>query len=105
MEHRVGAEPNYPIFPQGQRALQIGAEPSHYHVYREGSSGVTTALTGVYAAPIISQGGPYPCPERRRLDALEDMYVLVAFDPGAEDRDADVVASWLQDAGLTAMRH
>ena len=39
-------------------------------------------------------------PERRRLDALENMYVLVAFDPGAEDRDGDVVASWLQEAGF-----
>ena len=39
-------------------------------------------------------------PERRRLDALENMYVLVAFDPGAEDRDGDVVASWLREAGF-----
>ena len=38
--------------------------------------------------------------ERRRLDALENMYVLVAFDPGAEDRDGEVVASWLQEAGF-----
>ena len=43
-------------------------------------------------------------PERRRLDALENMYVLVAFDPGAEDRDGDVVASWLQDAGFVDTR-
>ena len=42
--------------------------------------------------------------ERRRLDALENMYVLVAFDPGAEDRDGDVVASWLQDAGFVDTR-
>ena len=39
-------------------------------------------------------------PERTRLDALEDMYVLVAFDSGAEDRDGDVVVSWLEEAGF-----
>jgi cyclopropane fatty-acyl-phospholipid synthase-like methyltransferase len=39
-------------------------------------------------------------PERRRLDALENMYVKVAFDPGAEDRDGQVVAHWLQETGF-----
>ena len=39
-------------------------------------------------------------PERRRLDAMEDLYVLVAFDPGAGDREGDEVASWLEDAGF-----
>ena len=39
-------------------------------------------------------------PERVRLDTLEDMYVLVAFDPGAGDREGDEVASWLKDAGF-----
>ena len=39
-------------------------------------------------------------PERRRLDTLEDMYVLVAFDPGAGDREGDEVTSWLEDAGF-----
>ena len=39
-------------------------------------------------------------PERRRLDALEDLYVLVAFDPGAKDREGEEVGSWLRDAGF-----
>jgi cyclopropane fatty-acyl-phospholipid synthase-like methyltransferase len=39
-------------------------------------------------------------PQRRRLDTLEDLYVLVAFDPGAGDREGQQVASWLQDAGF-----
>ena len=39
-------------------------------------------------------------PERIRLDTLEDMYVLVAFNPGAGDRDGDEVASWLRDTGF-----
>ena len=39
-------------------------------------------------------------PERVRLDTLENMYVLVAFDPGAQDRDGEEVASWLHDAGF-----
>ena len=40
-------------------------------------------------------------PERQRLDTFENMYVLVAFDPDAEDRDGGLVASWLQDSGFT----
>lgn len=39
-------------------------------------------------------------PERARLDTLEHMYVMVAFDPGAGDREGDEVASWLRDAGF-----
>ena len=39
-------------------------------------------------------------PQRRRLDTLEDLYVLVAFDPGAGDREGKEVASWLEDAGF-----
>ena len=39
-------------------------------------------------------------PERRRLDTMEDLYVLVAFDPGAGDREGSEVASWLEDAGF-----
>ena len=39
-------------------------------------------------------------PERRRLDTLEDLYVLVAFDPGAGDREGAEVASWLEDTGF-----
>ena len=38
--------------------------------------------------------------ERKRLDTMENMYVLVAFDPGAEDRDGAEVASWLQKVGF-----
>ena len=39
-------------------------------------------------------------PERRKLDTLENMYVKLAFDPDAEDRDGELVASWLADAGF-----
>lgn len=39
-------------------------------------------------------------PERVRLDTLENMYVMVAFDPGAEDREGELVASWLRDTGF-----
>ncbi|MCH7713414.1 MAG: methyltransferase [Chloroflexi bacterium] len=39
-------------------------------------------------------------PERKRLDTMEDLYVLVAFDPGAGDREGSEVASWLEDAGF-----
>ena len=41
-----------------------------------------------------------PSPARKRLDTLEDLYVLVVFDPGAGDREGEEVASWLQDAGF-----
>lgn len=39
-------------------------------------------------------------PERQRLDTLEHLYVMVAFDPGAADREGDEVAAWLHDAGF-----
>ena len=39
-------------------------------------------------------------PERKRVDTLEDLYVLVAFDPGASDREGAKVASWLEEAGF-----
>jgi ubiquinone/menaquinone biosynthesis C-methylase UbiE len=39
-------------------------------------------------------------PERSFMDTLMDMYVLIAFDPGAGDRFGDEYASWLQDAGF-----
>ena len=39
-------------------------------------------------------------PERIRLDTLEHLYVMVAFDPGAGDRDGEEVASWLHDTGF-----
>lgn len=39
-------------------------------------------------------------PERKRLDALENLYVLVVFDSGAGYREGDVLASWLADAGF-----
>ena len=39
-------------------------------------------------------------PERRRLDTMEDLYVLVAFSPGAGDREGGEVAAWLEDAGF-----
>ena len=39
-------------------------------------------------------------PERSRLDTLEDMYVLVSFDPGAGNREGVEVSSWLEDSGF-----
>ena len=39
-------------------------------------------------------------PERVKLDTLEHMYVMVAFDPGAADREGKEVTSWLHDAGF-----
>ena len=39
-------------------------------------------------------------PQRKRLDTLEDLYVLVVFDPGAGDRQGAEVASWLEDTGF-----
>ena len=39
-------------------------------------------------------------PARKRLDTLEDLYVLVVFDPGAGDREGAEVASWLEEAGF-----
>ena len=39
-------------------------------------------------------------PERIRLDTLENLYVKLAFDPGAEDRDGGIVVSWLADTGF-----
>ncbi|MCH7606807.1 MAG: hypothetical protein IH962_06595 [Chloroflexi bacterium] len=39
-------------------------------------------------------------PERKRVDTLEDLYVLIAYDPGASDREGDEVASWLEEAGF-----
>ena len=39
-------------------------------------------------------------PERIKLDTLENMYVKVAFDPDAEDRDGELVASWIGDVGF-----
>ena len=39
-------------------------------------------------------------PERIKLDTLENLYVKLAFDPNAENRDGELVASWLGDAGF-----
>ena len=38
-------------------------------------------------------------PDRNKLDTFEDLYVLVAFDPWAGNREGSEVASWLTDAG------
>ena len=43
-------------------------------------------------------------PERKKLDTLENMYVLVAFDPGAGDREGEELASWIRDAGFENTR-
>jgi predicted O-methyltransferase YrrM len=37
---------------------------------------------------------------RSRLDTLEHLYVMVAFDPGAGDREGEEVVGWLKDAGF-----
>ena len=39
-------------------------------------------------------------PQRSFMDSLMDIYVLIAFDPGAGDRFGDEVAGWLGDAGF-----
>ena len=39
-------------------------------------------------------------PDRVKLDTLENLYVKVAFDAGAEDREGELVASWLSDTGF-----
>ena len=39
-------------------------------------------------------------PERIKLDTLENMYIKLAFGPDAEDRDGELLASWLGDAGF-----
>ena len=39
--------------------------------------------------------------KRRFLDTMMDMYVVVGFDPGAEDRYGDEYAAWLTDLGFT----
>ena len=41
-----------------------------------------------------------PSPARKRLDTMEDLYVLVAFHPGAGDREGEEVASWLRASGF-----
>lgn len=38
--------------------------------------------------------------ERKKLDTLENLYVRVAFDPKAGDKDGELVASWLRDSGF-----
>ena len=43
-------------------------------------------------------------PARKRLDTLEDLYVLVVFDPGAGDREGAEVASWLEEAGFQSTK-
>ncbi len=37
---------------------------------------------------------------RSRLDTLENLYVMVAFDPGAGDREGEEVVGWLKEAGF-----
>ena len=37
---------------------------------------------------------------RSRLDALEHLYVMVAFESGASDREGEEVVSWLEDTGF-----
>ena len=41
-----------------------------------------------------------PSPERSRVDTLTDLYVLAAYDPGAERRSGDEAADWLQNTGF-----
>ena len=41
--------------------------------------------------------------KRRFLDTMMDMYVLVGFEPGSNDRYGDEYASWLADTGFTTI--
>ncbi len=34
------------------------------------------------------------------VGTLEQLYVMVAFDPGAADHESDDVVAWLQDTGF-----
>lgn len=43
-------------------------------------------------------------PRRRFLDTMMDLYVLMAFDPGAGDREGAVYEEWLADAGFGDVR-
>ena len=43
-------------------------------------------------------------PQRQFMDILMDLYVLIAFDPGAGDRDGQKVADWLETAGFENTR-
>ena len=38
--------------------------------------------------------------ERGKLDAMEDLYVLVAFSPAGGDREGEEIASWMAEAGF-----
>ena len=40
-------------------------------------------------------------PERSFMDTMMDLYVLIAFSPGAGDRYGDEYVSWLSDTGFT----
>ena len=39
-------------------------------------------------------------PKRQFLDAITDLYLIAAFDPGGGARRSDEYASWLRDAGF-----
>ncbi len=39
-------------------------------------------------------------PQRNFMDTLMDIYVLIAFDPGAGDRNGDEIVTWLEEAGF-----
>jgi len=41
---------------------------------------------------------------RNFMDTLMDMYVLIAFDPGAGDREGEEVVAWLEEAGFRQAR-
>ncbi len=43
-------------------------------------------------------------PQRRFLDTMMDLYVLVGFDPGSGDRFGEEVAAWLGESGFTSLR-
>ncbi len=45
-----------------------------------------------------------PSPARRLMDALMDLYTLIAFDPGGGDRTGEEVARWLKEAGFHNVR-
>ena len=39
-------------------------------------------------------------PVRNKLDTMENLYVMVAFHPGAQDREGEEIVSWLEDTGF-----
>ncbi len=43
-------------------------------------------------------------PHRNFMDTLMDMYVLIAFDPEAGDRQGGEIVAWLEETGFQQAR-